>query len=129
MARDLDAVRHRLFGSLCFWGEWFGKPRDNVHKMIECDAVGEVLRLRFDEGELLQVWNPTELSVRGHVFVIVDALRIRWEWFSYGRPQISTNLRFYEFQRIETGIVGDTNAEPMAGLFTADGTKPAVEMA
>jgi hypothetical protein len=128
MALDLNAARHRLFGSLCFWGDWFGKPHDNVHKIAQCDAREDILQLTFNQGELLQVWKPLRLSIHGHAFVIGDAARVRWDWFLYGGLAISRNRRYCDYRRVENGIVGDTDFMPQAGGFRADGTHSAVEM-
>jgi hypothetical protein len=78
-------------GTLRFWGIWFGRPHDNCHTLVKCDTEREVLRLYFDQGEILSVWSPKRLSVKTAKFRISNADRVRWEWFSYGRPKDSFN--------------------------------------
>ena len=98
-------------GSLRFWGEWFGRPYDNRHTIISCDSEEEVLRLHFDEGEMLSVWVPRDLDISEDSFQIGDAERVRWEWFYYGRPQIAANRYFEEFAKTPQGIEATTNVD------------------
>jgi hypothetical protein len=79
------------------YGEWFGQPYDNFHTLVEVEAAGDELRLRFDEGETLSVWDPREVVLSSDVFRIGGASRVRWEWFSYGRPQTPENLHTIEY--------------------------------
>jgi hypothetical protein len=48
-------------GTLRFWGEWFGRPYDNQHRLIGCDAESDLLHLRFNEGEVLSIDSPLDL--------------------------------------------------------------------
>src|SRR2546430_14407724 len=83
MNRRLPEIRP---GTLCFWGEWFGRPFDNLHRLIGCGAEGDLLRIRFDQNEILSVWSPLNCQVhaagsRGQsIFRLEDAARVRWEW-------------------------------------------------
>lgn len=83
-------------GSLCVFGDWFGKPLDNWHRLVGVRVVEAALVLAFDEGEVLSVWEPRGLEVTPPGFVIRTATRVRWEWFSYGRPRTPENLRVQE---------------------------------
>ena len=81
-------------GTLQFWGEWFGRPHDNIHRVVECNASKEVLKLRFNLGETLSVWRPTGCVADEQEFSIRGADRVLWEWFYYGRPRTPANLFF-----------------------------------
>jgi hypothetical protein len=98
-------------GTLRFWGEWFGRPMDNFHRIIRCEANGDTLRVWFNEGELLTVDNPLGFEVSSEAFWIEDANRVRWEWFYYGRPQTPDNLYYKEFTRTSEGIGATTNVD------------------
>src|SRR5437588_63322 len=98
-------------GTLRFWGEWFGRPYDNLHRLVKCAAVEDLLRLDFDEGELLCVWAPRRAVVDERTFRIADADRVRWEWFYYGRPKIAVNRYFMDFVRTATGVKAETNVD------------------
>src|SRR5689334_4920571 len=77
--------------SLTFWGDWFGRPMDNTHRIVRCSANGDSLRLWFDEGETLTLDSPVGFDVSKDVFWVNDAALVRWEWFYYGRPKTPAN--------------------------------------
>src|SRR5580704_161436 len=110
-----DRIRQALpnvkSGTLRFWGEWFGKPYDNWHQLVRCEAKPDVLRLFFNEDEILSVWAPGRLEVDRSTFRISTADRVRWEWFYYGRPKTASNLYFQDFVRSSAGISATTNVD------------------
>jgi hypothetical protein len=113
--------------SLRFFGEWFGGRRDNAHRLTGVTAADDVLRLSFNNGETLTVWSPTGVTATPAAFQIQDAARLRWEWFSYGRPQAPENLHQMEYIRSSAGriTVTDTSAD---SAHEPDEAAPAVEM-
>jgi len=122
-------------GTLRFWGEWFGRPYDNSHQLIGCDAPKiDLLRMHFNESELLSVWSPRDLYIGPSrqrsrpILRIMDAVRIRWEWFYYGRPHIATNRYFNEFVKTSNGIKGTTNVDWNVPNLKPVITEPAVEI-
>jgi hypothetical protein len=98
-------------GTLRFWGEWFGRPYDNMHTLVRCEFTHDVLTLHFNEGEVLSVWNPKALTINRWTFQIADADRVRWEWFYYSRPKTAANLYFEEFVKSPEGILATTNVD------------------
>jgi hypothetical protein len=102
-------------GTLRFWGEWFGRPYDNWHRLISCDAEANLLHMHFNEEEILSIWAPHDLRigpgrVQGRpILQIRLAERVRWEWFHYGRPHIAANRYFKEFVKTADGIETTTN--------------------
>ena len=115
-------------GSLRFWGEWFGRPLDNDHRVVSCDVEENALRVRFNEGEILRVWSPRNAIVSPDTFKIMDADRVRWEWFYYGRPQIAANLHFMDFSKTEAAIAASTNANWAPLNLKPSAEHPAVEI-
>jgi hypothetical protein len=98
IAKDITAVLpHVKDGSLRFWDEWFGRPFDNCHRLMECNATDGCLRLRFDEDEILAVWNPTGVEIDETTFRIGSATDVRWTWYYYGRTKTSENLRYRDY--------------------------------
>jgi hypothetical protein len=98
-------------GTLRFWGEWFGRPMDNFHRIVRCEADGDVLRVWFDEGETLTVDAPLGFEASHDAFWINNANRVRWEWFYYGRTQTPDNLYYQEFVQNPEGITARTNVD------------------
>jgi hypothetical protein len=117
-------------GSLRIWGHWFGRPYDNIHVPVVCEVDGEVLRVRFNEGEMLTVWSPLGALVDEGTFRIGEAARVRWEWFYYGRPKTSENLYFEDFVLENGRVSATTNTDWYTPDFhDADAARPAVEIA
>lgn len=102
---------HAKSGTLRFWGQWFGRPMDNFHQIVRCEANRDTLCLWFNEGELLTVDNPVGFETSSDVFWIENANRVRWEWFYYGRPQSPENLYYEEFTQTSDGIIATTNVD------------------
>ena len=115
LERLADRIRQKLpnikSGTLRFWGEWLGRPYDNCHQLVGCEVEQNVLRLVFNERELLSVWAPSGLEVDHSTFRISTADRVRWEWFYYGRPKTPSNLYFMDFVKSTTGILAMTNVD------------------
>ena len=52
-------------GTLQIWGQWFGRPMDNVHVCKSCEARQDHIVLGFDNGERLAVWYPEDMKTAG----------------------------------------------------------------
>jgi len=53
---------------------------------------------------------------------------VRWEWFYYGRPQITQNLYFFEFEEFDGMIVTKTNVDFYEPKLKPSKRHPAVEI-
>lgn len=101
-------------GSIRLFGSPFGRPMDNIHRVIGAEAEGDRLIVRFEGGETLVADAPREWAVSERAFRIEKAARVRWEWFHYGRPRTDESLRRMEL------VVQDGKV-----LVTAEGPHPA----
>lgn len=74
-------------GTLRFWGEWFGRPYDNLHKVrtAQFDTTTHELFIYFDY-EVLQIKQPHGICNTEREFYVHDAKEILWQWHSYGEP-------------------------------------------
>lgn len=81
-------------GSLRFWGDWFGRPYDNTHKVVAVnyDKNEDVIILCFDDEEKCIVYEPIDIISNKKDFYISKATKIVWEWYSYGKERIPQNL-------------------------------------
>jgi hypothetical protein len=113
-------------GALRFWGEWFGRPYDNIHTLLTCEADENTLRLGFDQGETLLVWNPRRLTLDAVAFRIEGADRVRWEW--YGSPKTPENLYFEDFMNTGQEISASSNVDWYKPSFHPTAAHPAVEI-
>jgi hypothetical protein len=87
------------------FGDWFGRPMDNVHKVDNAEADGDCLILSFDGGETLRVWNPSRYELAGYTIRIADSDHVRWEWYYYGRERTPENLFFHDYLKQDGRIV------------------------
>jgi hypothetical protein len=53
--------------------------------------------VRFDQGEILQVFQPSGDDIGPRQFVIQSATRVVWTWYSYGQPRAAEHLKTMEF--------------------------------
>ena len=126
LARDLPRIKNA--GTLRFFGVWFGRPMDNLHRIVSCVAEGAVLRLGFEHGEQLSIWSPRGLEADAKRFRIAEAAQVRWEWTAFGQPRAERHRQFMEF-RSEAGAV--TLATNRPGPLPAERPSaacPAVEL-
>jgi hypothetical protein len=115
-------------GSLRIWVQWFGRPMDNWHSLVACEAEGNTLLLKFNEDETLCVWAPRQAVINDKIFRIKDADRVRWEWFSYGRPKTPSNRYFEDFIKKESEIIATTNVDWYTPNLCPTSGSPAVEI-
>ena len=50
-------------GGLRFWGAWYGRPYDLLHRIVAAEHDHDILRLRFNKGEKLTIWSPAHLEL------------------------------------------------------------------
>lgn len=74
-------------GSLCFYGDWFGRPCDNCHVIRTCSYFDNVLEIVFDEWERLIVIEPIGIVNTETEFYISDAKEVKWSWYPYGTTE------------------------------------------
>lgn len=70
-------------GSLKIYGCWFGRPMDNYHISTQASFDRELLKITFEGGEILEIWNPSEVVVDGIILKIPKASKVRWSWHYY----------------------------------------------
>lgn len=115
-------------GTLRVFGDWFGRPHDNIHVIVAAEADADVLTVRFNEDERLTVWRPRGAVVNRAEFRIRSADRVTWEWFNYGRPKAPENL-YTEEHWLEDGAVRATsNADWYTKRFDPSTADAAAEL-
>ena len=115
-------------GSLRIWGEWFGRPYDNVHSVIAAHLEGCALRLDFSEGEVLLVWQPNDVVADERAFKIIAAGRVRWTWYDYGLPRIEENRYYIDYEHTAGAIIVSSNANWVVNGQRPFTDSPAVEL-
>jgi len=82
-------------GTLRFWGDWFGRPFDNIHTIKGVSLEDDSIELVFDGGETLRISQPRNAVISDSTFLIRDASAVRWEWNKYGSPPGKRFFREY----------------------------------
>jgi hypothetical protein len=77
-----------------FWGDWFGRPMDNVHKVTRAvyNEDSDTLALTFEEHEECIVCSPTCITSTEHSFFVTDAKSVSWSWYYYGKEPVKDNM-------------------------------------
>jgi hypothetical protein len=121
--------------SVRFFGDWFGRPFDNGHKLRRVSAEGDRVILEFDQGETLEVVEPRgcvlnsqRLTLDQPVLTIANASRIVWSWNYYGQPPTPQTRHFIEYQRVDTEVQRSTDSVMPAHSGFPDPTFPAIAM-
>jgi hypothetical protein len=56
-------------GTFRFWGEWFGKPYGNWHRLVRCEADGDIRNSIFTRASFytfgLRDWQPLASALSG----------------------------------------------------------------
>lgn len=88
-------------GSLCIWGEWFGKPQDKFHIVDTVRWGKDEIKIYFLDEESLFIQNPVMIVNEEKWFLIEDASEILWVWYDYGKVHHYENM--YVRQYIKKG--------------------------
>jgi hypothetical protein len=128
LQKTIAAAASIKSGALRLWGQWFGHPHDNFHKISGCLAFGDLLAVNFDDGGKLTVQNPQHWRICPDIFEIQDADSVLWEWYYYGRPRIPNNLYYIEYKRGVLGIEAKSNVDWYIPEFNLNSAEYAVQI-
>jgi len=116
-------------GSLCFWGQWFGRPYENYLEIVSVsfDKFQNKLVIIFSKQEKLIIENPGNIEEHSNRLEIKSAERVYFEWYDYGKVQKLKNLMYYDFTKVGNKIKGKNNIH-WSGINSEELTinKPAV---
>jgi hypothetical protein len=124
-SKTLDLVNARKpEGSLRIFGNWFGRPFDDNHKVVSASLKGGHLVIEFESGNgpnTLEVWNPQFMRFNGANLEVCVATKVVHTW-DYG--QVTPARREY---CVSNGhVVLSSNFEPERTIHWT--TEPAVEL-
>lgn len=94
-------------GTIRFWGEWFARPLDNVHKVTDAvfDEDKNTLEISFGSGEKCLIVSPEQIESNNTGFAIKDANEIIFTWYYYGKPHTSNNLLKLQYFKKKNGTI------------------------
>ena len=79
-------------GTIQIWGEWFGRPYDNIHIIESVKWSSTEIIIHFDQGETLYITDPVKIINEEKQFIISDASKVLFTWYYYGKEQTYDNL-------------------------------------
>lgn len=88
----INNLEEKPGGTLRFYGEWFGRPYDNYHKILECIFRNGILEIKFDAGEGIKIWSPFNIIFNDNELIIKDSTCVEFLRYYYGKPQTKENL-------------------------------------
>ena len=121
-----------MLGSLCVWGDWFGRPLDNLHVAVAARHAGDELLIEFTERDVLTVRQPEKWRLepdapfRQPRLLIRRAMRVDWGWYLYGRPQTPDNWFLWQHWREGGQIMSSSTWAPFAPTLAPSAAEPAV---
>ncbi|MGG4032396.1 hypothetical protein ABEV74_01620 [Paenibacillus cisolokensis] len=114
-------------GTLRFYGEWFGRPMDNNHRIIRADYQEQLLLIYFDNNETLYIKFPEDVLISQEIFIIKNSKGLIWQWYYYGSEQINKNLRAYNYI-VNNEAITSIKLEGHILNKVADENQPAIEI-
>jgi hypothetical protein len=116
-------------GTLRMFGDWFGRPMDNIHCVLSAVADGDELVVDFDGNEQLRILSPADWEFDEHTFRVQHAHRVVWRWFSYGHIQTPANLFTIEHWIDDDGnLHASSDVDWCKPTFTPSAADPAAEL-
>ena len=95
-------------GSLCFYGDWFGRPHDNFHQIIHTSYDGEILEIIFDQQEHLLVYQPEGITSTARELEITKAQKVKWLYIPYGSKTTEYNTITYTYNAESKTVIKET---------------------
>ena len=92
-------------GGLRIWGEWFGRPHDNVHIVERVCWEKDAISINFCGGESLYIDGPSAIINEEKRFVVTDAARVLWVWYDYGKARTYENMCVREYIKTADGKI------------------------
>lgn len=96
-------------GTICFYGDWFGRPCDNFHKFKGAVFEDNTLNIRFEHGEALTVIQPVDIINEPNRFEIKQAFKVVWTWHPCGSSTLKELS--YQYQKDDQILKRSGNRE------------------
>ena len=114
-------------GSLCFYGDWFGRPCDNFHQIIHTSYDGEILEIIFDQQQHLLVYQPEGITSAARELEITKAQKVKWLYIPYGSKTTEYNTITYTYNAKSKTVIKETKfgteqlriKEPFCAVYMA----------
>lgn len=115
-------------GSMRIYGDWFGKPYDNLHKVVGADyddSLNELI-IRFSEGEVLTIVNPKNIFEASTFMKILEADSIKLEFLHATQDQTANNKYYLLYRYMKSKVKAETNVDWYKPSFDTSLGAPAI---
>lgn len=92
-------------GSLCIWGEWFGRPYEYFHTVESVRWERTKIAIHFDQGESLYISNPTKTVNQEKKLLVGDATKVLFVWYEYGKEHTYDNMYVRQYTKGADGRI------------------------
>ena len=113
-------------GCLAFFGGWFGGIADGTPRIESVGCESDKLKIKFSEGEILEIVDPEDIEILDDAIVIWRASALDWYWNLYGQKPSRENRCHYRFRVLDGEVRCTTNTSYT--MIPKEG-EPAFEMA
>src|SRR5699024_10519462 len=118
ITRLINQLEEKPGGTLRIFGEWFGRPYDNYHKISECTYKDEILKMTFDTGETIKIWEPSHIIFNANELIFKGSTCVEFSRYDYGKPRTNENVIINRYTNneesnlsIESGQIYQKNAK------------------
>lgn len=115
-------------GSIRIYGDWFGKPYTNHHKITTAEYQEEdkKLTIHFDDDERIEVYNPMIIFESTAFLKITHADLVRWSWYAYRKSRTEDNMGQLEYTKENKVITTKTWPTNLSRKFDTSLSAPAL---
>lgn len=92
LTKTINSLEEKPGGALRFFGEWFGRPYDNYHQILQCFFKDRILDIKFETGEAIKIWNPSNIIFNNRELVIKYSTCVEFLRYDYGKRQTKEYL-------------------------------------
>ena len=88
----INQLEEKPGGTIRIFGEWFGRPYDNYHKISVCTYQDNILKMSFDTGETIKLWEPSHIVFNANELTIKGSTCVEFFRYDYGKPRTNKNV-------------------------------------
>lgn len=126
----LISINQNLIQSGCIriFNDWYGKPFE-LELVLDCskyDSEQDLLTIKFNSGEFLEIFAPREIQESTTFLKIIDANRIKLSNANYGRSHISERSYFLDYVKLANSFETKSNLDWRKPFFDVSLGSPAL---
>lgn len=123
-----NELHHFRGGAMRIYGDWFGRPYTNMHRLIGTDYDPElnVLTMTFSEGETLSIRDPKHIFDSSTMMKILHADSIRLDFLHSSDRNEAKKEYYLTYTRTKSKVQTETNVDWYSPHFDTSAGDPAL---